>query len=260
MFLLSNGCGCNHCGCNHNNCVQCVRGPRGPMGMTGATGARGPIGPQGATGGFGPQGPAGPIGPQGPVGPTGATGATGATGPIGPQGPVGATGPQGPVGPTGATGATGPQGPAGPTGATGATGPVGPIGPAGTNDLIYAGVLADTTVAGDTIIPITLLAQTDGSTMSVSGSSVNLPEAGVYLVSYSVNGSVPTGDLSTSLYLDGTPITGETLTVTSAGDSASASKVILVETTGAGSLSIFNTSTETATISNASLTVLKTSD
>ena len=254
MFLLSNGCGCNHCGCNHNNCVQCVRGPRGPMGMTGATGARGPIGPQGATGGFGPQGPAGPIGPQGPVGPVGpvgATGATGATGPIGPQGPVGATGPQGPVGPTGATGATGPVGPQGPVGPTGAT---------GANDLIYAGVLADTTVAGDTIIPITLIAQTDGSTMSVSGSSVNLPEAGVYLVSYSVNGSVPTGDLSTSLYLDGTPITGETLTVTSAGDSASASKVILVETTGAGSLSIFNTSTETATISNASLTVLKTSD
>ena len=225
------GCNNHHCnGCNHCNNIRYIRGPQGP---TGATGARGPQGPQG---------------PVGPIGPTGATGATGAIGPQGPVGPQGETGPQGPVG---ATGAVGPQGP------TGATGATGPQGPSGTNNAIYAGV-NDTTADANAIIPLALVDQTADTTLSVSNGSVNLPQAGTYLISYFVNGSVPTGSLSTTLYLNDAPITAEVLTISSAGDLNSASKTILITTTGAGTLSLYNTSTETATIDGASIMALLT--
>ncbi len=220
---------------NNNNCCNCrnsVTYLRGPMGPAGPQGARGPIGPQGATGATGPQGP------------------VGATGPIGPQGPVGATGPIGPQGPVGATGAVGPQGPVGATG---------PIGPAGTNDIIYASNQV-ATVASNGIIPLTLTASTPGTTMSVVGNEVVLDEAGTYLVSYFANGSVPTGDFIISLYLDSTPITGESITISSAGEQSAGSKTVLITTTEAGTLSIYNTSAEAATLSGASLTVLKTAE
>lgn len=239
---MCNLCGCNSC-CNNglnnrlgintinnnNGCCRqsCNNNPiiiRGPVGPTGATGARGPIGPQGATGATGPAGPAGP------------TGATGTTGPIGPVGP------QGPAGPTGATGATG------------ATGPVGPQGPAGTNDAIYANLNA-TTVESESIIPIVLDTSTPATTMTVSDNAVNITEGGTYLVSFFANGSVPTGDFSTSLYQNGSAIAGETIIIS---DSVGAgSKTILVNASAGDTLSLFNTSGETATLLGASLTVLK---
>ena len=229
--------------CCNNRCNRPVV-IRGPMGPTGPAGPRGPQGPQGATGA---------IGPQGPAGPQGATGATGPAGAVGPQGPQGATGAVGPQGPQGATGAVGPQGPAGPQGATGAT------GPAGTNDAIYAGTNTSSTVNAATIIPIAQIAATAGTTMSVSANAINLPEAGTYLVSYFANGSVPSGNLSTSLYLDGTQVSGETIVQTNtAGSSSAAGKTVLITTNGAGTLSLYNTSGETATLSSATLTVLKT--
>lgn len=224
-------------GCNHNqngcNCQRCNQNPvviRGPVGPTGATGARGPIGPQGATGPAGPQGPQGEVGPQGPVGATGATG------------------PQGPVGATGATGATGPQGPVGATG---------PQGPAGTNDIIYAGNTTTQTVASGEIIPITEITSTPDSTMSVSANAVNLPEAGTYLVSYFANADGTTG-FDLSLYLGGVQIPGETISVAGSGTSDSASKTILVTTTGADTLSLYNTSANAVSFDSVGLTVLKT--
>ena len=251
MCSIFGGCGnCN----NRCNCANYIRGPRGPMGPSGPQGARGPIGPQGATGATGPQGPIGP------------TGLTGATGPIGPQGPIGLTGPQGPqgvTGPVGATGATGPQGPIGPagpqgpTGATGATGATGPQGPSGTSDILYAGVNT-TTVATNSIIPVELINATDGTTMSVAANEINVTETGDYLITFSVNGSVPTDTLIASLYLNGAPITNETITLSSAGDVVSGSKTVLIPVTAGDTISIYNNSTETASISNASITILKT--
>jgi len=191
---------------------------RGPVGPTGATGARGPIGPQG---------------PVGPIGPTGATGATG---------PVGPTGPQGPVGPTGATGATG------------ATGPQGPAGPAGTGDAIYASGGTET-VASGAIIPITLDTATPETTMSVSNSSINITDDGVYLLSYFANGSVPEGNFAISLYQNGAAITGETITLTS-GEGA-VSKTVLLSLGAGDTLSIYNSSDQTATLLGASITALK---
>ena len=224
--------GCNSCsnrsgliatnslnnGCNNCANYRLVRGPQGPAGPTGA---RGPQGPQG------PVGPIGPTGAQGPVGPQGATGA------IGPQGPVGATGPQG------ETGATGPQ------------------GPSGTSDIIYANNDGATVDAG-AIIPLTLATSTTGTTMSVQNNAVNLPEGGTYLVSYYASGETGTGDASISLYLDGAPITGETITLSNqTGDSFLASKTILVTTANAGTLSLYNTSDQSQVFTGASLTVLK---
>ena len=213
--------GQNGCNCNRNCCNQriYVRGPQGPVG---------------------PQGPRGFQGPQGPIGATGATGATGA---VGPQGPVGATGAVGPQGPIGATGPIGPQG---------------PVGPSGTSDVIYASG-ETSTVPSNTVIPLTTSIVTPTGTMTLSNSAVNLPEAGSYLVSYSVNGSVPTDDFSFSLYLNDELIDGQTVVITPvAGGLAQGSNTVLVNVTGASTLSVYNTSNQTATISGVGLTVLKT--
>ena len=228
------GCGGN-CNCNNRNTVFI----RGPIGPTGATGARGPQGPQGPVGPIGPTGATGAVGPQGPAGPVGATG---------PQGPVGATGATGPQGPVGPVGATGPQGPVGATGATG------PQGPAGTNDALYASS-GTATVATGAIIPITLTTATADTSMTVSDNEVNVTEAGTYLVSYFTSGEVATNELITSLYLNGVAIANETLNQESTVGAGS--KTILLTLSAGDTLSIYNTSVSAATLSGASLTVLK---
>ncbi len=227
--FFNNNC-CNR-NCNRNAVI--IRGPQGP---TGATGARGPQGPQG------------PVGPQGP---TGATGAVGPIGPAGPQGPVGATGA------TGATGAVGPIGPAGPQGPVGATGPVGPQGepgPAGTNNALYAGSGANT-VATDTIIPLAEIASTTDSTISVNANEVVVSEAGSYLVTYFVGGSVPTNEFITALYLNGAPITNEN--IVQSNSAGAASKTIILNLSAGDSLSLYNVSATEATLSSAAITALK---
>ncbi len=163
---------------------------------------------------------------------------------------------RGPMGPTGATGA---RGPIGPQGATGATGPQGPVGASGTNNILYASSGAASVGTG-AIIPLSLSAATTGNTMSVSNGAINLPQAGNYLISYFVNGSVAEGDFTVALYLNGVAVNGESITVSStAGAEASAGKTILLAVATAGPLSIYNTSASTATINNATITVLKTS-
>lgn len=158
-------------------------------------------------------------------------------------------------GATGASGARGPIGPQGPVGPTGATGPQGPSGLA---DGVYAGVNTATTVATDTIIPITQIAATPSTTLSVTSNAVTLP-SGTYLISYGgsgVSGDAQT-DLEIGLFLDGTQITGEEIllanTVSTLG---SASKTIILSTSG-GALSLHNNSTEQSTFNSATLTVTK---
>lgn len=185
---------------------------------------------------------------RGPVGPTGATGARG---PIGPQGPVGPTGPQGPIG---LTGATGPQGPVGATGATGATGPVGPQGPSGTNDALYASI-GTVTVETDTIIPLALETETATTSMSVVNNAVDIAQDGVYLISYFADGDVATGDYEVSLYLNGAPVTNEVLAFS--GTSGVGSKTILLNLSAGDSVALYNTSAETATLENASISLLR---
>lgn len=232
----------NSCNCNRNGFNSCCRGPRGPIGPTGATGARGPIGPQGPVGPIGPTGATGATGAVGPQGPIGLTGATGATGPVGPQGPQGAVGPQGPIGLTGATGATGP------------VGPQGPQGPAGSSDAIYASV-GTAVVASGAIIPLTLTAVSPATTMTVVNNAVSITEAGTYLVSYFVDGSVPADDFITSLYLNNALISEENLV--QSNSAGVASKTILLNLAEGDTLSLYNTSATEATLSGASITAVK---
>ncbi len=159
---------------------------------------------------------------------------------------------RGPMGPTG------PMGPRGPIGPQGATGPQGAQGPAGTNNAIYAGSNTTQTVATDTIIPIAQLGATPTTNMSVSGNAVNITESGTYLVSYFVNGAVPTGDLSYSLYQNGVAVPGEEITLANdANELSGASKSVLLNLTAPTTLSVYNTSVDTATIDSATITAVK---
>ena len=187
-------------------------------------------------------------------------------GPVGPQGPRGPIGPQGATGPQGLTGATGPVGPQGPQGLTGATGPVGPQGPQGeqgvpgASEAIYAGVNTLTVIPANSIIPITSIRATPSSTQSVSNNEVVLPSAGSYLVSYFIDGAVgEEGEtLLYTLYLNGSPVPGETITQTGEVNSVmSSSKTILVNVTEPATLSVYNTSASSVSLSSATITVVK---
>ncbi|GLX71538.1 hypothetical protein [Paenibacillus glycanilyticus] len=140
----------------------------GLTGYTGLTGQTGPPGPQGIQG------------PPGPTGLTGKTGATGATGPTGPTGQTGLTGPPGPQGPQGVQGEQGPQGIQGPPGPVGS--PVSSFGD--------AGLAAESVnlVSGE---PIAVNNFYEWDNAELQGGSIIVPETGLYLVSYSVNVTLP---------------------------------------------------------------------
>ena len=243
---------------------QGVPGPVGPQGPAGATGPQGPQGLTGATGAVGPQGPAGATGPQGPQGETGATGA------VGPQGPAGATGPQGPQGETGATGpqgpagAIGPQGPQGETGATGAVGPQGPTGatgpqgPAGVSYTVHAENTATESVATNTIIPISQTAQSTGGTFTVSNNAVNVP-IGEYLVTFGGAASTTGATQKTiTLYVNGATSNNVVYDGSDTGIT-SAAKTVYLSFSSPGTLSIYNTTADTASFNNAFITVTQLS-
>ena len=246
---------------------QGVPGPVGPQGPAGATGPQGPQGLTGATGAVGPQGPTGAIGPQGPQGETGATGAVGPQGPagaVGPQGPQGETGATGAVGPQGPAGATGPQGPQGETGATGAVGPQGPAGatgpqgPAGVSYTVHAENTATESVATNTIIPISQTAQSTGGTFTVSNNAVNVP-IGEYLVTFGGAASTTGATQKTiTLYVNGATSNNVVYDGSDTGIT-SAAKTVYLSFSSPGTLSIYNTTADTASFNNAFITVTQLS-
>lgn len=222
------------------------RGPVGPQGIPGPRGFNGLRGPQGVPGPVGPQGPAGATGPQGPQGETGATGA------VGPQGPAGAIGPKGPQGETGATGAVGPQGPAG------ATGPQGPQGPAGVSYTVHAENTATESVATNTIIPISQTAQSTGGTFTVSNNAVNVP-IGEYLVTFGGAASTTGATQKTiTLYVNGATSNNVVYDGSDTGIT-SAAKTVYLNFSSPGTLSIYNTTADTASFNNAFITVTQLS-
>ena len=240
---------------------QGVPGPVGPQGPAGATGPQGPQGLTGATGAVGPQGPAGATGPQGPQGETGATGAVGPQGPagaIGPQGPQGETGPQGPAGETGPQGPAGATGPQGPQGLTGATGAVGPQGPAGVSYTVHAENTATESVATNTIIPISQTAQSTGGTFTVSNNAVNVP-IGEYLVTFGGAASTTGATQKTiTLYVNGAASNNVVYDGSDTGIT-SAAKTVYLNFSSPGTLSIYNTTADTASFNNAFITVTQLS-
>ena len=231
---------------------QGVPGPVGPQGPAGATGPQGPQGLTGATGAVGPQGPAGATGPQGPQGETGATGA------VGPQGPAGAIGPQGPQGETGPQGPAGATGPQGPQGLTGATGAVGPQGPAGVSYTVHAENTATESVATNTIIPISQTAQSTGGTFTVSNNAVNVP-IGEYLVTFGGAASTTGATQKTiTLYVNGAASNNVVYDGSDTGIT-SAAKTVYLNFSSPGTLSIYNTTADTASFNNAFITVTQLS-
>ena len=91
--------------------------------------------------------------------------------------------------------------------------------------------------------------------MSVVDNAVDISETGVYLISYFADGDVATDDFDISLYVNDAPVGGETLSF--AGLSGIGSKTILYALNAGDSVALYNTSTDTATISNASITLLR---
>lgn len=197
----------------------------------------------------------GPVGPQGIPGPrgfNGLRGPQGVPGPVGPQGPAGATGPQGPQGPQGLTGATGAVGPQGPAGATG------PQGPAGVSYTVHAENTATESVATNTIIPISQTAQSTGGTFTVSNNAVNVP-IGEYLVTFGGAASTTGATQKTiTLYVNGATSNNVVYDGSDTGIT-SAAKTVYLSFSSPGTLSIYNTTADTASFNNAFITVTQLS-
>ena len=197
----------------------------------------------------GPRGPVGPQGIPGPRGFNGLRGPQGVPGPVGPQGPAGATGPQGPQGETGATGAVGPQGPAGATG---------PQGPAGVSYTVHAENTATESVATNAIIPISQTAQSTGGTFTVSNNAVNVP-IGEYLVTFGGAASTRGATQKTiTLYVNGAASNNVVYDGSDTGIT-SAAKTVYLNFSSPGTLSIYNTTADTASFNNAFITVTQLS-
>lgn len=206
----------------------------------------------------GPRGPVGPQGIPGPRGFNGLRGPQGVPGPVGPQGPAGATGPQGPQGETGATGAVGPQGPAGAIGPQGPQGETGPQGPAGVSYTVHAENTATESVATNTIIPISQTAQSTGGTFTVSNNAVNVP-IGEYLVTFGGAASTTGATQKTiTLYVNGAASNNVVYYGSDTGIT-SAAKTVYLNFSSPGTLSIYNTTADTASFNNAFITVTQLS-
>lgn len=206
----------------------------------------------------GPRGPVGPQGIPGPRGFNGLRGPQGVPGPVGPQGPAGATGPQGPQGLTGATGAVGPQGPAGATGPQGPQGETGPQGPAGVSYTVHAENTATESVLTNTIIPISQTAQSTGGTFTVSNNAVNVP-IGEYLVTFGGAASTTGATQKTiTLYVNGAASNNVVYDGSDTGIT-SAAKTVYLNFSSPGTLSIYNTTADTASFNNAFITVTQLS-
>ncbi len=188
----------------------------------------------------GPRGPVGPQGIPGPRGFNGLRGPQGVPGPVGPQGPAGATGPQGPQGETGATGAVGPQ------------------GPAGVSYTVHAENTATESVATNTIIPISQTAQSTGGTFTVSNNAVNVP-IGEYLVTFGGAASTTGATQKTiTLYVNGAASNNVVYDGSDTGIT-SAAKTVYLNFSSPGTLSIYNTTADTASFNNAFITVTQLS-
>ena len=207
---------------------------------------------------LGPRGPVGPQGIPGPRGFNGLRGPQGVPGPVGPQGPAGATGPQGPQGLTGATGAVGPQGVPGPVGPQGPAGATGPQGPAGVSYTVHAENTATESVATNTIIPIAQVAQSTGGTFTVSNNAVNVP-IGEYLVTFGGAASTTGATQKTiTLYVNGAASNNVVYDGSDTGIT-SAAKTVYLSFSSPGTLSIYNTTADTASFNNAFITVTQLS-
>lgn len=173
----------------------------------------------------------------------------------GPRGPVG---PQGIPGPRGFNGLRGPQGVPGPVGPQGPAGETGPQGPAGVSYTVHAENTATESVATNTIIPISQTAQSTGGTFTVSNNAVNVP-IGEYLVTFGGAASTTGATQKTiTLYVNGATSNNVVYDGSDTGIT-SAAKTVYLNFSSPGTLSIYNTTADTASFNNAFITVTQLS-
>ena len=173
----------------------------------------------------------------------------------GPRGPVG---PQGIPGPRGFNGLRGPQGVPGPVGPQGPAGATGPQGPAGVSYTVHAENTATESVATNTIIPISQTAQSTGGTFTVSNNAVNVP-IGEYLVTFGGAASTTGATQKTiTLYVYGAASNNVVYDGSDTGIT-SAAKTVYLNFSSPGTLSIYNTTADTASFNNAFITVTQLS-
>lgn len=173
----------------------------------------------------------------------------------GPRGPVG---PQGIPGPRGFNGLRGPQGVPGPVGPQGPAGATGPQGPAGVSYTVHAENTATESVATNTIIPISQTAQSTGGTFTVTNNAVNVP-IGEYLVTFGGAASTTGATQKTiTLYVNGAASNNVVYDGSDTGIT-SAAKTVYLNFSSPGTLSIYNTTADTASFNNAFITVTQLS-
>ena len=188
----------------------------------------------------GPQGPAGPQGPVGPQGPQGNTG---------PQGPQGNTGPQGPQG---NTGPQGPQGPAGPQGEPG-------IAATSENAMLYNTAAQEVSSGAALNFAANQINAASGS-ISLNGTTGLSLTGGQYLVVFETDASVAnTGTIAVALALDGNalPYAASVLAKTGSNNNERIGLAAILALSGAQTLTVKNTSSDTNTHANSTLNVVK---
>lgn len=232
-----------------DGCDCCCRGCPGPQGPVG------PQGPKGDTGATGPQGPKGDTGATGAQGPKGDTGATGAQGP---KGDTGAAGAQGPKGDTGATGA---QGPKGDTGATGAQGPKGDPGTAATNEnaMLY-NTASQSVKSGAALNFAARQINSASGSITASGTTGLSLTKGQYLVVFETDAFVAnSGTIALALALNGNllPYAASSLAKTGSNNNERIGLTAILDLAATQTLTVENTSTDTNTHANSTLTVVK---
>lgn len=113
-------------------------------------------------------------------------------------------------------------------------------------------------IATNAIIPVTLSVGIGTAiTASTTTSGAVTLLAGTYEISYFVEGTIPSGGtISAKLSLNGTDVPGSTLTNTAtAGNVVNLGKTIIITVNQTSTLQLVNTTSETTTYSNASMSI-----
>ena len=131
-------------------------------------------------------------------------------------------------------------------------------GPAGVSYTVHAENTATESVATNTIIPISQTAQSTGGTFTVSNNAVNVP-IGEYLVTFGGAASTTGATQKTiTLYVNGAASNNVVYDGSDTGIT-SAAKTVYLNFSSPGTLSIYNTTADTASFNNAFITVTQLS-
>ena len=123
---------------------------------------------------------------------------------------------------------------------------------------MHAENTATESVATNTIIPISQTAQSTGGTFTVSNNAVNVP-IGEYLITFGGAASTTGATQKTiTLYVNG-EATNNVVYDGSDPGLTSAAKTVYLNLSSPGTLSIYNTTVDTASFNNAFITVTQLS-